>query len=234
MEEVERSRAAARIILKSLDDPEVSFVSINAEKPFKYKSGGYHPFYTNFRIGQSLQKTRRALVELMADHIENSLINVKGIIPVPHGATPWAILIAAEMDLPMCTLREQPKDHGIQTSYDGIIKPNISYGVIEDLISTGSSAINEARRFVGIGGQVGGVFSFMSYEWPQATDNFKKFAVEIKGNEHATVFDPLVSFSTLFEEAIDLGIVKDSQRSLIEDWRKSPDDWDIRNGFRQP
>ena len=77
---------------------------------------------------------------------------------IPHAA--W---IADKLNLPMVYVRGKAKDHGKENLMEGILKKGQTAAVIEDLVSTGESAINSVNAIRTAGGKISYVFSIITF-----------------------------------------------------------------------
>lgn len=65
-------------------------------------------------------------------------------VGVPEGANCLAAILAEKTGIGQLRVRETQTDHGDQRSIEGYFEPNMTVGVIEDVISTGGSTITRA------------------------------------------------------------------------------------------
>lgn len=85
------------------------------------------------------------------------------------GADPvaYAIALASRYDPPELnafTVRREPKGHGTRSELEGCLEPGARVVVVEDVITTGSSARKAAEAIARAGGHVLGVLSVVDRE----------------------------------------------------------------------
>src|SRR5699024_11508297 len=86
--------------------------------------------------------------------------------------SPHAAWIAEAMNLPMVYIRSKPKGHGTASQIEGVIEKGQKALVIEDLISTGGSAIDAAKVLAVEGVEVEHVLAIFTYGIEKAKTNF--------------------------------------------------------------
>jgi orotate phosphoribosyltransferase len=130
---------------------------------------------------------------------------------IPHAA--W---VAGSLDKPMCYVRAKAKAYGLGNQIEGGIQKGETTVVIEDLISTGGSAISvvEALRF--IGADIKAALSIFTYGFDKSIQRFKDADVPIH---------TLTDYTTLIEVAKDHDYVDESDLKTLAAWRKKPDTW---------
>ncbi len=62
------------------------------------------------------------------------------------GGVPLAVALSLELNKPYVILRKQKKEHGIKADYVGEIKENEKFVVVEDVTTTGNSALSVVER----------------------------------------------------------------------------------------
>jgi len=88
--------------------------------------------------------------------------------------------------------------------------------VVEDLVSTGISSLKATEAVNNFGGDVVGMVSIFTYNFPHAKENFKKAGIELTS---------LSRYQILIDLALEIGeITKDQVDSLME-WREDPANW---------
>src|SRR5699024_11342671 len=76
------------------------------------------------------------------------------------------------LNLPMVYVRSKPKGHGKENQIEGNFEKGQNVLVIEDLISTGTSAIDASQALQKEGANVLGVLAIFTYGLPQSKENF--------------------------------------------------------------
>src|SRR3989344_4260672 len=204
------SETVARILL------ELKAVTLNSKKPFKYASGIMSPVYTDCRVLMAYPDKRMIIRDLYIDAIQNSGASFDVVAGTATAGIPHAAWIADKLNLPMVYVRGKAKDHGKENLLEGIIKKGQTAIVIEDLVSTGESAINSANAIRKMGANVEYVFSIITYGMKVAEDNFKENNLKLIS---------LTNFKDLVKVAQDMHYINNEEISDILDWINNPQAW---------
>lgn len=210
------SETVAKILL------ELNAVTLNSKKPYRYASGILSPVYTDCRVLMAYPDKRREIRDLYINAIKKSGILFDVVAGTATAGIPHAAWIADKLNLPMVYVRGKAKDHGKENLMEGIIKNGQKAIVIEDLISTGESAINSVNAVRKAGGNVSYVFSIITYGLKASNDNFKDNNLKLVS---------LTSFQDVLEKAQEMGYIKEEDRELILTWIADPASWGKKNGF---
>lgn len=207
------SKSIAGILLK------LQAVSISPENPYTWASGLRSPLYCDNRLIISDVAARREVSKAF-----DRLIEAKGWRPNVIAGTatagiPHAAWLAELLSLPMVYIRSAEKKHGKQNRIEGHLPAAARAVVIEDLISTGGSAIQAARALMEAGAEVLGVAAIFQYGLAGAAGAFADAGVR---------FATLTDLHSLLEEAIGRGLLDDAARSTVEAWRQDPRAWSDR------
>lgn len=195
---------------------ELNAVSLNPKKPFRYASGILSPVYTDCRVLMAYPDKRRLIRDFYINAIDKSGVSFEVVAGTATAGIPHAAWIADKLNLPMVYVRGTAKDHGKENLMEGIIKNGQKVVVIEDLISTGESAINSVNAVRKAGGQVSYVFSIITYGMKKTADSFKENNLKLIS---------LTTFANLVEEAIHSGQINAQEKEIILDWVKDPTAW---------
>ncbi len=217
-----RAEYAAELLLRPSDNPEISCFHFFKDKPFLWVSGTKHPIYTDCRILQSLPGARDMICQQMGWEIRGRGIKPDGLAAVFSSAIFHTDGLAHLLGLPMITARPTLKDHGTARAIDGLLIPGINYLVVDDLFSTGSSAIKAAQTVRLEGGIVTHALSIVTYGWEEAAKGFKNAEI---------IPISLVDFSTILKKAFELEMINEKMAKVISDWQKDPVGWSKRHGF---
>ncbi len=212
------SEKVAKILL------ELNAISLNPKKPFKYASGMLSPVYTDCRVLMAYPDKRREIRDLYIEAIKKSGVKFDVVAGTATAGIPHAAWIADKLNLPMVYVRGKAKDHGKENLMEGIIKKGQKVIVIEDLVSTGESAINSVQAIREAGGQISHVFSIITYGMKKASDNFKDNNLELIS---------LTTFADVVKAAQEMGYINKEEISVILDWINNPRDWGEKMGFEK-
>ncbi len=191
----------------------INAVSINFNKPFLYTfvSGIKGPMYCDNRRLLSHPKKRRMLINEFVKVAKKLKFDVVG--GVSTGGIPWAALVAEKLNKPMIYIRPEPKGYGRKRQIEGDFKKGSKILLIEDLISTGSSAISAIRAIRKNNGSVSDCIFIFTYEFDISKKNFSK----IKCKMH-----PLLTFSDLVQIATKQGYLKKNESIKLIKWNEDP------------
>ncbi|MBI4339047.1 MAG: orotate phosphoribosyltransferase [Chloroflexi bacterium] len=149
-------------------------VLIRPEQPFTFASGVRSPIYCDLRLLMRSPARRQRVSALLAEGVAalcdgNAPDAVAG---VATAGIPWAAWTADLMGLPMAYVRDAPKEHGRGQQVEGGLRLGQSAVVVEDLTSTGASAITAVEGLRLIGVRADYVISICTYGSPRAERNF--------------------------------------------------------------
>lgn len=210
------SQAVAKILL------ELNAISLNSQKPFRYASGILSPIYTDCRVLMAYPDKRRQIRDYYIEAINNSGVSFDVIAGTATAGIPHAAWIADKLNLPMVYVRGKAKDHGKENLMEGIIKQGQKAVVIEDLISTGESAINSVNAIRAARGEISHVFSIITYGLSKAEQAFEENKLKLIS---------LTTFKDIVEEAQKMNYINKEDMQLILDWASDPLTWGSRMGF---
>jgi orotate phosphoribosyltransferase len=92
--------------------------------------------------------------------------------------------------------------------------------VIEDLVSTGSSALDAVAAVRAAGAEVPAVLAIFSYGLDAAAEAFAEAHVPLH---------TLTDFPTLLQVAVDRGALSEDELSTLQAWRRDPEGWPARS-----
>jgi len=120
----------------------IKLLGIVKKGQFTLKSGLKSDIYVDLRLLMSystaMKKTCKALCELgnLPELFEHC-----AIVGVPMGALPIASALSHETCMPMIMVRDKQKEYGCKNLIEGSVPTDKKVVVIEDVITTGGSAI---------------------------------------------------------------------------------------------
>jgi orotate phosphoribosyltransferase len=194
---------------------EVGAVKLQPATPFTWASGLRSPIYCDNRVLLSYPDIRTeviaGLVELAAGFEQ-----IEGIAGVATAGIPHGALLADRLDLPFIYVRSKIKEHGRQNQIEGRVTSGKRYLVVEDLISTGGSALKAVDALKAAGGEVVGTAAIFSYEFPAAVRAFEQAAVKL-----ATIS----GYETLLVEAASSAYISNEEAKTLTSWKEDPRAW---------
>ncbi|WP_284140880.1 orotate phosphoribosyltransferase [Virgibacillus sp. LDC-1] len=191
---------------------QIKAIQINAESYFTWTSGIQSPIYCDNRLTMSYPAIRKKITDAFEHMIVEMNVKPDIIAGCATAGIPHAAWLADRLDLPMVYVRSKPKGHGKGNQVEGRITPGQKAIVIEDLISTGGSAIETAQVLQRAGVEVIGVLAIFTYGLQVATERFSALQLPL---QTITSFDQLVSMM----EA--RGEFNRHQKQKLFEWRQA-------------
>ena len=201
---------------------ETGAIQLNPETPFLWASGYRMPIYNDNRLLLGNPKHRRLIAEGFKDVITSKEIDADVIAGTATAGIPPATSLANLLETPLIYVRTHPKEHGMKNQIEGVLRQNQNVIVVEDLISTGGSALNAVAAIREAGGKVDHCLSIFSYGFSKAIEQFKNARCQL---HH------LLNFEELILLARENKSVSTKQFSLLKSWHSDPFNWGSKNGF---
>ncbi len=196
---------------------EIGAIKIDPKKPFTWASGYQMPLYNDNRMLLGNADHRALIAEGMKTTIEKEGIHIDTIAGVATAGIPHATSLANLTKLPLIYVRSSPKEHGLKNQVEGILKSGQSVVVVEDLISTGGSAINAVEAVREAGGSVEHCLGIFSYDFPEAKKRFEKSNCRLH---------TLLNLNTLLEYAVKQGHITSDEKQVVDAWMQNPFEWE--------
>ncbi|BCY29282.1 orotate phosphoribosyltransferase [Flavobacterium okayamense] len=197
---------------------QINAIKLNSKNPFTWASGWKSPIYCDNRIILSFPPVRNYIREAFAKHIEEKFGKPDVIAGVATGAIGIGILVAEYMGLPFVYVRPEPKKHGRQNQVEGFLQKGQNVVVVEDLISTGGSSLLAVEALRNEGANVKGMAAIFTYGFD--------ISVEKIAAANLDVFT-LSNYNVLLQEAVSKKYITEEELITLEDWRKSPSEWNV-------
>lgn len=198
---------------------QIKAIKLNPRDPFTWASGMRSPIYCDNRIALSHPKERKIVKQglfTISGKLEPfSMIAGVATAGIPHGA-----FLANELNAPFCYVRNKPKAHGRKNLIEGALEPGTKVLVVEDLISTGGSALEAVKAIRDYGCEVAGVLAIFTYGFPVAEEAFEK-----ANCPYATLTD----YPTVLKEAVKEKYISEKEQAILSDWRNDPKGWYAKN-----
>ncbi|MFK2824936.1 orotate phosphoribosyltransferase [Bacillus sp. B190/17] len=195
---------------------EIKAVFLQPNEPFTWSSGIKSPIYCDNRLTLSYPETRKAIAKGLVSLIEEHYPEAEIIAGTATAGIPHAAWVSDLMNAPMCYVRSKAKGHGKGNQIEGKAAPGTKVVVVEDLISTGGSAITAVKALREAGCEVLGIVAIFTYELESGIEKLK--AEDITAHS-------LSNYSTLIEVAVEKEYVKESEMETLRQWQKNPADW---------
>jgi orotate phosphoribosyltransferase len=195
---------------------QINTIKIQPSNPFTWASGWFAPIYCDNRKILSYPETREFICLQFVRIIKEKYPDTEVIAGVATGAIAIGALVADKLGLPFVYVRSKPKDHGLENLIEGDLIAGQKVVVIEDLVSTGGSSLKAAEALSNFGGDVLGMLAIFTYNFPVATESFRKAGVELT---------TLSNYQTLIELALEMGEINQDELENLQNWRKNPSTW---------
>jgi orotate phosphoribosyltransferase len=195
---------------------ETRAIKLSPDKPFKWSSGWNSPIYCDNRTVLSYATHRKEIKEMLSAKIKKEFPEVDTIVGVATAGIAMGALIADELDLSYAYCRPEPKAHGLKRQLEGKVDKDAKIVVLEDLISTGGSSLKVVDYMRAEGFNILGMAAIFTYGFQVAEDNFKK--------ANCTCVT-LGNYSSMIEEAVASGYVKEADLKSLAEWRENPAAW---------
>ena len=193
----------------------IGAVFLRPEEPFTWASGIKSPIYCDNRLTLTSPKVRddveNALAQVVKEHFpECEVLMGTSTAGIAHAAITGHIL-----NMPMGYVRSGAKDHGRNNRIEGRLEKGQKVVVIEDLISTGGSAVEVVEALREAGAEVLGIASIFTYGMAKGIKRLD--AADVKNIS-------LSNLDVLAETAAEEGYIAKEDVARILAFRNNPDD----------
>ena len=141
----------------------IGAVFLRPEQPFTWASGIKSPIYCDNRLTLSAPRVREQVENGLAKLVKRYYPDCEMLMGTSTAGIAHAAITATILDLPMGYVRGEAKTHGRTNRIEGKMDPGTKVVVIEDLISTGGSAIEVVEALREAGAEVLGIVSIFTY-----------------------------------------------------------------------
>ncbi len=132
---------------------------------FVLASGAVSDYYVNVKEICLRGEYLRLVGQLLWQMIKTSGANAVGGMTLGADPIVAAVTIAAAedgFDCPALIVRKETKEHGTAKQIEGPFEPGMRVAVVEDVTTTGQSAMKAAEAIVGAGATVVGIYSVLN------------------------------------------------------------------------
>lgn len=193
----------------------IGAVFLRPEDPFIWASGIKSPIYCDNRLILSAPEARVVVEQAIADTVKLRFPQAESLMGTSTAGIAHAAIAASILGLPMGYVRGEAKTHGRNNRIEGRLEPGMKVVVIEDLISTGGSAIEVVDALREAGAEVLGIVSIFTYGMKKGLDRIAEADV--------TNYS-LSNLDTLVEVAVEQGIIAPEWKDRILRFRNNPSD----------
>ena len=141
----------------------IGAVFLRPDEPFTWASGIKSPIYCDNRLILTAPEVRNGVESALADMIKREFPEAGVLMGTATAGIAHAAIAAHILGLPMGYVRSGNKDHGRQNRIEGRLVPGEKVVVVEDLISTGGSALEAVEALREAGAEVLGIAALFTY-----------------------------------------------------------------------
>lgn len=193
----------------------IQAVIFRPDEPFTWASGIKSPVYCDNRLTLTAPEVRTQIEEGLAQLIRENYPDVEVLMGTSTAGIAHAAIVGHLMNLPMGYVRSGAKDHGRKNQIEGKLLPGQKVVVVEDLISTGGSAIEVVNVLREAGADVLGIVSIFTYGMQKGLDRMA--AADVKNIS-------LTDFDAMAEAAAEAGYIAKADIARLIAFRNNPSD----------
>ena len=193
----------------------IGAVFLRPEQPFTWASGIKSPIYCDNRLTLSYPRVREQVENGLALLVKRHYPDCEMLMGTSTAGIAHAAITATLLDLPMGYVRGEAKSHGRTNRIEGKMDPGTKVVVVEDLISTGGSAIEVVEALREEGAEVLGIVSIFTYGMKRGMERLAAANVE----NHS-----LCNLDTLVEVAEEEGRIAPGWKERVLAFRDNPSD----------
>ncbi len=198
----------------------IGAVFLRPDEPFTWASGIKSPIYCDNRLTLTAPAVRNEIEEGLCALIRRYYPACEVLMGTSTAGIAHAAICAHLMGLPMGYVRSGSKDHGRRNRIEGRIEPGQKVVVVEDLISTGGSAVETVEALREAGAEVLGIASIFTYGLQKGLERLSAAKVE----NHS-----LSNFDAVCEVAAGEGYIRPEDIERLKKFRADPSDGSWRD-----
>lgn len=193
----------------------IGAVFLRPEEPFTWASGIKSPIYCDNRLTLTAPKVRDDVENSLAEVIRKYYPDCEVLMGTSTAGIAHAAITGHILGMPMGYVRSGAKDHGRNNRIEGKLEKGQKVVVIEDLISTGGSAVDVVDALKDAGACVLGIASIFTYGMAKGVQKLKEANVKNIS---------LTNFDVVAEVAAEEGYIAKDDVSRLMAFRNNPDD----------
>ena len=206
MQHTDMQRSIAKELLS------IGAVFLRPEEPFTWASGIKSPIYCDNRLTLSAPAVREQVENGLASLVREYWPECEMLMGTSTAGIAHAAITATILNLPMGYVRAEAKSHGRNNRIEGRMEKEAKVVVVEDLISTGGSALDVVEALREEGAEVLGIVSIFTYGMKKGLDRMAAAGV---------VNHSLSNLDTLVEVAAEEGYIAPEWKEKIIEFRNS-------------
>ncbi len=193
----------------------IGAVFLRPQQPFTWASGIKSPIYCDNRLTLSAPRVREKIEAGLAELVKKYYPQCEMLMGTSTAGIAHAAITATLLDLPMGYVRGEAKSHGRTNRIEGKLEPGTKVVVVEDLISTGGSAIECVEALREAGAEVLGIVSIFTYGMKKGLERLEAAHTQ----NHS-----LCNLDVLVEVAAGEGRIAPEWKARILAFRDNPSD----------
>ena len=194
---------------------DIGAVFLRPDEPFTWASRIKSPVYCDNRLILSSPKHRTVVEKAIAQTVRQEFPECEILMGTSTAGIAHAAIAADFLGMPMGYVRSGAKTHGRENKIEGRLLPKQKVVVIEDLISTGGSAIEVVNTLRAAGAEVLGIVSIFTYNMKRSEERLAEAMVR---NVSLTDFD------TVADVAAESGRIEKEDIKRLLAFRDNPSD----------
>ncbi len=194
---------------------QINAIKLNPQTPFTWASGLRSPIYCDNRLSLSYPELRNEICAGL-EELSKSYENIDIIAGVATAGIPHGLLLAEKLNKPFAYVRSKAKGHGRQNKIEGKLESGQRVLLVEDLISTGGSALQAVQAVREVGCEVLGVVAIFTYGFEKSVHAFK---------ENKCAFSTITNYTELLNCAVEKNYISAAEHSILSDWSRNPEHW---------
>ena len=194
---------------------QIKAVFFRPEEPFTWASGIKSPVYCDNRLTLTAPEVRTDVENALAETIRREYPEAEVLMGTSTAGIAHAAITGQTTGLPLGYVRSGSKDHGRQNQIEGRLEKGQKVVVVEDLISTGGSAVEVVNVLREAGAEVLGIASIFTYGMQKGLDRLAAAGVKNVS---------LTSFDVIAQVAAEENYIKSEDISRLIAFRDNPSD----------
>ncbi len=189
----------------------IQAVFLRPKDPFTWASGIQSPIYCDNRLTLTAPAVRTDVEQGLAELIRKNYPEAQLLMGTSTAGIAHAAITAHLLNLPMGYVRSGAKDHGRKNRIEGSLHPGEKTVVVEDLISTGGSALDTVEALREAGADVRGIVCIFTYGMRRGVQRLE---------EAQTPWVSLTDFDTVVQVAEEQGYIQPEDREILQAFRQ--------------
>jgi len=197
----------------------INAITTSFDNYYTWSSGFKSPIYSDHRMIISNISFRKYILEQFISTIKSqfNITEIDLIAGVATAGIAHSAWVASHLNLPMIYVRPKRKGHGKENHIEGVFTKGANVVVIEDVFTTGSSAIRAINAIREKGGNVVGVIGILDYNFIELAHNFR---------DENIIHTSLYTFSDILNAAKKEAYFTDDEFNKLLTWVNSSDKFD--------